>query len=180
MKLLAEAWRGAKGWRALLTGHGDWRAFFDLSFGGLLGALLFYLLVVAINLMVQLSGAEMVALSALLTNVIANLLPAAGLIIAVLVSQAFLRLKGSLFALLVPGLYALSLALLVGLPLSLIGIPVGPVLLLVLGYLLFRLASAAAGLGLRLSIACAALCIVLLVALPLSLYMVIAPGPGPT
>ena len=172
-------WQGALGWRDLLAQRESWREHFDQTFSGMVRAIYVYLIVVALNIAVQLAGAALMALIAIAANDALNLLPLIGLMASVVATALVLRLRSNLHGLLVPAIHGLALAVLAGIPLSAIGVPAGPVVLALLGYMMFRLARAAAGLDLRVSIAFAALCIVVLVALPLSLYMVIAPGPGP-
>jgi hypothetical protein len=176
---VGEAVQAALGWRDLLFGGADWRGRFRLNAEGLATAIAVYVIVVAINLLVQTLGADLAALSGIAVNLALNVLPVIGLIAAIAGSAVALHATAHTFALLVPAVHALALMLLCGALLSLAGISIGPVLLVVLGYMLYRLGRAEAGFGLPLSIAFSALCVLVLVALPLTLYMVIAPGPGP-
>lgn len=179
MTQLTQIWNAALGWRDLLRGDPGWRRRFVPTREGLGPAMVAFLVVIALNIVVQAVGAEGVTPLAILVNLIVNLLPLVGLGLAIAATVLVLGLRPVFYDLLIPAVYALSLMLLVGLPLSFTDLPVGPVLLLGLGYLLVKLGQAAAEMKLTLAIAFAGLCLLLLVALPLSLYMVIAPGPGP-
>jgi len=177
---LPRAFRGAiEGWGELLRNRVGWRDGFDFGPSGLLAAFTWYFLLVVGTIVIQfMRGGRGTVEQVLLTTAI-NILPVVGIAIAIGLSIFALRAKTSFNALLVPALYAMTFMLILGIPLSFIEVPTGPLLLALLGYALYREGRAIAGFPVTLSIAFAALCVVLLVALPLSLYMVSATGPGP-
>jgi hypothetical protein len=176
---VGEAVQGVLGWRDLMLLRGDWRSRFRLGPEGLATAVGVYVIVVVINLLVLLLGAQPEALAGVFVNLALNVLPVVGLVAAIACSVAVLQKTQHTFALLVPAVHGLALVLLLGVVLAFSGIPAGPALLALYGYMLYRLGRAAGGFSLALSIAFSALCVLVLVALPLTLYMVIAPGPGP-
>jgi hypothetical protein len=176
---VGEAVQAALGWRDLLFRRADWQARFRLSPEGLATAIGVYVIVVVINLLVLLLGAQPEALTGVVVNLALNVLPVVGLIAAIAGSAAVLQKAQHTFPLLVPAVHGLALMLLLGVVLALSGVPAGPLLLVLFGYMLYRLGRAAASFSPALSIAFSALCVLALVALPLTLYMVIAPGPGP-
>jgi hypothetical protein len=168
----------AAGWRDLLRRRPGWQGRFDLSRQGLKVAGGLYLVAVVLNVALQMILAGQITPLQLVANLAINLLPLLGLGLGVAITVLALRQRGALYPLLVPATFALAFALLIGMPLSLIELPIGPLLLIGLAYLLVRLGQAACGFGLRTSIAFAALCLVLLVALPAILYMLLAAIPG--
>jgi hypothetical protein len=166
------------GWRDLAQFRPGWRARFVPTPEGLRTAATFYGLAVVLNVGLQMAIAGQAGVAQVVVNLGLNVVPLAGLALAVAASLWALGLGERLFAVLVPATWALAFALIAGMPLSLLQLPAGALLLIALAYLYYRLGRAACAFPPGLGAAFAAICLVLLVALPLSLYMLVAAVPG--
>lgn len=178
MNPLRQAAAVTRGWGDILAGRPRWRDSFVLTPGGLGIAVLIYLVIVLLTLAASalVSGPPGIA-SAVLT-VLVNLLPPFGVLAATLLTYLSLRAERPMLDLLVPAFHALSLVLLLGTAMALLGVAYGPILLGVLGVMLARAARICGGFGIGPSIAYAALSIVVLVVLPGTLYMLMASPVG--
>lgn len=168
----------AIGWYALALHRPDWRGKFVATRDGLLVALAGYFAIVVIAILVQGITIGVPGVVELLAGVAVNSLPLLGVTIALYVTHQFLKVTVPVLAMLVPAIHAVSMLLIAGFALSLIGGALAVVLLMLLAYLLYRGGREILGLGFALALSYAGLSIVLLVALPASLYMLLAPGPG--
>ena len=170
----------AAGWYKLVMRQPGWRERFVLTRHGLFVALGGYFGVVVLALLIQGALARTASFSALGLSLLANTMPLAGIILALLVTVTFLRLKVPVIDMMVPAVHALTFLLLGGFVLAIVGGILAPVLLALLAYMIYRGGREILGLSVAFSLAYMALSILLLVALPMSLYMLVAPGlPGP-
>lgn len=168
----------AAGWYKLVMRQPGWRDRFVLTTQGLLVALAGYFGIVILAILIQgaLSGTADFARLAL--SIVANSLPLAGVVLAIVATVLLLQIKVPMIEMVVPAVHALTLLLLAGFVLTIVGGILAPVLLALLGYMFYRGGREILGLSIAFALAYAALSIVLLVALPMSLYMLGAPGPG--
>jgi hypothetical protein len=168
----------AIGWYELALHRPDWRGKFVTTRDGLLVALAGYFSIVIVAILVQGLTIGVPGVLELIAAVGVNALPVVGVVLALLVTRQFLRLTVPIFDMLVPGIHALTMLLIAGFALSLLGGVLSIVLLALLAYLFYRGGREILGLGVALAVSYAGLTIVLLVALPASIYMLLAPGPG--
>jgi hypothetical protein len=168
----------AAGWYKLVMRQPGWRERFVLTPQGLLVALAGYFGIVVLAILIQGALSGTADLGRLALSIVANSLPLAGVVLAIVVTVLFLRIKVPMIEMVVPAVHALTLLLLAGFVLAIVGGILAPVLLALLGYMFYRGGREILGLSIAFALAYAALSIVLLVALPMSLYMLGAPGPG--
>ncbi len=169
------------GWLELILGRDTWRQRFITTIPGLAVALGCYLVMVIANAIVPLIlTATPVNYQLVLANILLNAAPLLALWIVIRLTVWMLKPAVTVNDLFVPAVWALTLLLVLRLPLALIPapLPFGTAILAVLGFLLFRAARHIAGLSATISIAFGLLGVVALVTLSNSLYMVLAPGTG--
>lgn len=174
MNAVEEIQEAMLGWRDIAQRRPGWQARFRPTPEGLRAAVVFYALAVVLNVAMQMLLARQFTVPQVIVNLLLNFAPLAGLLIGVWGSLVALRRLPALLDVLVPATWALGFLLIVGLPLTLLPLPTGPLLLLALAYLYYLLVRTACGFSAGLAIAFAAVCLVLLVAVPSSLYMLVA------
>jgi hypothetical protein len=178
METLNQFSDAAAGWYKLVMRQPGWRERFVLTTQGLIVALAGYFGVVILAILIQGALSGTADLGRLAASVVANSLPLAGVILAIVSTVLFLQLKVPMIEMMVPATHALTLLLLAGFVLAIVGGILAPVLLALLGYMFYRGGREILALSIPFSLAYAGLSIVLLVALPMSLYMLWAPGSG--
>jgi hypothetical protein len=178
METLNQFYEAARGWYKLVMRQHGWREHFALTTQGLLVALAGYFGIVILAILIQGALSGTADLGRLAASLLANSLPLVGAILAIAITVIFLKLKVPMIDMMVPAAHALTLLLLAGFVLTIVGGILAPVLLALLGYMFYRGGREILGLSIVFALAYAALSIVLLVALPMSLYMLWAPGPG--
>lgn len=165
----------ALGWRAILAKDPSWRHYFRLSPAGLGAALALYFGVVFVFLMVASLGVGVPTIAGFIAIMVAQALPVMALVLAAWITRRIVPTDAPLLDLAVPGVYALTVYLILCWALSVLG---GPVLVLLWAgvvVLFYRLARLAAGWSRGIAVAFAVLTVLLLVALSLALYMLSGP-----
>jgi len=178
METLSQFNEAAVGWYRLVMRRPDWREHFVLTRQGLFVALAGYFGIVVLAILIQGAISGTADFGRLGVNLIANAMPLLGAVLAIILTVAILRLKVPIIDMLVPATHALTLLLIAGFVLAIVGGILAPVLLALLAYMFYRGGREILGLSIVFALAYAALSIVLLVALPMSLYMLWAPGAG--
>jgi hypothetical protein len=166
------------GWYALALNRPDWQGKFVTTRAGLLVALAGYFAIVVTAILVQGIIIGVPGAVELIAGVAVNALPLLGVVIALFVTRQFLKVTVPILDMLVPAVHAVTMLLVAGFALSLLGGTFAIALLILLAYLLYRGGREILGLGFASALSYAGLSIVMLVALPASLYMLMAPGPG--
>ncbi len=165
------------GWYEMLTARPEGAARFNFTRYGLGNALFFYLVMIIVTLGVQGLLRGLPGLYDVYISVAVNALPLLGIGFAILLTIAALRLELTITALAVPAVYAMTFALLIQLPLSLLTEgQFSNAILGLLAYLFYREGRDVGKMSIGVSIAFAALSIVMLVALPAALYMLLVPA----
>lgn len=167
----------ATGWFELGMFRPGWQGRFVQTRDGFVVAIGGYFAVVVLGILLQGLVVGAPGPAELLFGIAVNALPLVGVVLAIVITTAFLRLEVPAMAMAVPAIHAVTLLLILGFAMSPFG-AIATVLLGVLGYLLYRGGQEILGLKPAFALAYAALSVVLLVALPSSLYMLLAPGPG--
>ena len=178
MNAFGELWRAVIGWLDLLTAQPNAASKFNLSRGGLVNAMGFYVVsvllgVAALGLAAGHAPSWMQVAISLMFNLI--------LMFAItLAAWGTARLmQADPLAVAVPSVYALGIVQVLSLPLVYAQSDAGALALLgVRGFMFFRAARTVGKLGFGVSFAFAILCIVLLAAIPFGLYMLTTGGQG--
>lgn len=178
MNAFSELWRAVLGWLDLLTAQPDAAEKFNLSRGGLVNALGFYVVCLLLAIAViglaagYVPGVMQVAISVMFNLILVFAILLAGWATAVL-------MRADAFAIAVPSAYAMGIVEILSLPLVYVQSEAGAIALLgVKGFMFFRAARGVAKLSFGVSSAFAILCIVLLAAIPFGLYMLTTGGQG--
>jgi hypothetical protein len=180
METLNQFNNAAAGWYKLVMRQEGWRERFVLTRQGLWVAFAGYFGIVVLAILIQGALSGTADPGRLAASVVANSLPLVGAILAIVITVLILQVKVPMIEMIVPAVHALTLLLLAGFVLTIIGGILAPVLLALLGYMFYRGGREILSLSIVFALGYAALSIVLLVALPMSLYMLVAPGlPGP-
>jgi hypothetical protein len=178
METLNQFNNAAAGWYKLVMRQEGWRERFVLTRQGLWVAFAGYFGIVVLAILIQGALSGTADPGRLAASVVANSLPLVGAILAIVITVLILQVKVPMIEMMVPAVHALTLLLLAGFVLTIIGGILAPVLLALLGYMFYRGGREILSLSIVFALGYAALSIVLLVALPMSLYMLWAPGPG--
>lgn len=178
MNAFAELWRAWLGWLDLLTAQPEAAKRFNLSRGGLVNAMGFYvvgvlLAVAALGLAAGYAPGWMQVAISLMFNLIL-------MFAVVLAAWGTARLmQADPSAIAVPCVYALGIVQVLSLPLVYAHSDAGALALLgVRGFMFYRAAREVGKLSFGVSFAFAILCIVLLAAIPFGLYMLTTGGQG--
>lgn len=165
------------GWIDIVAGRAKWRQRFQFSPAGLIAALVLYGLVALIATMFDIgdSGAP----TAIAATVLVEMLSALAIAIAALLVQRAAGGPGSVLELIVPGIFALVPYVLLRSYLVALGSPAVTLILVGLGFLLYRLGRMAGPWRMPAALAFAVLVVVLLVGMPLTLYIVGSPANSP-
>lgn len=163
--------RGAiLGWIAIITGSEEWRKKFRFSTAGLIMALVVFLLVALIATLFEDMG-ESTSGFAIGAALVVELMAVLAIVVASFVVKIATRSAGSVRELIIPGIYALVPYVIVRSALAAFATPAVALVLVGLGYLMFRLGRMAGPWRWPTALAFAVLVIVLLVGLPLTLYI---------
>jgi hypothetical protein len=179
MNLVGAVQSAISGWFDIFARRQEWQRHFDLSLVGLINALIVYGFVALACIFAGRAASGLPSPITLIVRLLILFLPLISLTAAVYLTRAILRFTAPPIALIVPAVYALAAYLIVGTVLNMVGPGFAPLLLVLVGVMLYCEARIAANLSLTNGVAFALLTLVLLVALPASLYMLAAPGAGP-
>jgi hypothetical protein len=171
MKLWAVLSRAATGWRMILRGQEGWREQFSLGLPGLVTALAIFVFVAFLAVAFASMSIGMPSIAGVLAGIVVLALPVVSLMVTLFGTRQLLGSAAPIHDVLVPGLYALTVFLVVEGLLAMIGGPVVTLAWLAMGYLLYRLARTATGWSVGVSAGFAVLTVVLLVAMRMALYM---------
>ncbi|WP_332698791.1 hypothetical protein [Devosia sp.] len=171
MKLWAALSQAVAGWMMILRGEPDWRERFSLTAPGLVTALVIFGFVAFLAVAVASMSIGMPSFGGVLTAMFVLALPVTSLVVTFLGTRILLKTAAPIYAVLVPGIHALTAFLITEGLLAMIGGPVVMLSWLALAYLLFALTRAATGWTIGVSAGFAVLTVVLLVAMRVALYM---------
>lgn len=178
MNAFSELKRALVGWLDLLTAQPDAAGKFNLTPGGLVNAIGFYIVTILLSVAaLGLAEGMVPSLMQAAISVMFHLIVLFALLLAAAGTARLMR--ADLYALAVPVAYALAIVQLLSLPLVYVQSDAGALALLgVRGFMFFRAARGVAGLGGGVSLAFAILCVLLLAAIPFGLYMLTTGGQG--
>lgn len=181
MTAIAELRDAVIGWRDMLASRPEGADRFTATLPGLGNALIFYLLAILLTLAVQSMVWGLPGLQEAYVTIAVNALPLLGIALAIGFTLAAARPRATFNKLAVPIVYGLTFVLVLQLPLTLVAVGglLANLVLVILGYLFYRVARDAGKMSAGISIAFAALSIVALVALPGGLYMLLVPAVPP-
>lgn len=172
MNPLGDLTRSFAGWTAIIAGRPEARDAFRTDAGGFLAAATTLAVAILLSLAAQSAGAGMPTLFQLLFAVAAQALTMTLLVVAVVRLLRFLRADVPPNVLLVPILYALAYAFVIGIPLTLLG-PLALLVPLALAGLIWRAGMVMAGMSPVAALAVALACVIVLVVVPNALYMLL-------
>jgi hypothetical protein len=172
MNPLGELTRSFAGWTAIVAGRPEARSEFRTDGAGFATAAITLAIAILLSLAVQSAGAGMPTLFQLLFAVVAQALTMTLLVLGVIRLLRFLRVEVTPNVLLVPILYVLAYALVVGIPLTLLG-PLALLVPLALIGLIWRAGTVLGGMNAMVALAVALLCVIVLVVVPNALYMLL-------
>jgi hypothetical protein len=179
MNLVGGVQSAISGWFDIFARRQEWQKHFDLSLAGLVNALEVYgFVALACIFAGQAASSGLPSPVTLIVRLLILSLPLVSLTASVYLTRAILRFTAPPMALIVPAIYALAAYLIAGTVLNLAGPAFPPLMLVLVGAMLYCEARIVANLSLTNGVAFALLTLVLLVALPASLYMLAAPGAG--
>ncbi|KKC33355.1 hypothetical protein [Devosia psychrophila] len=164
------------GWMLILRGEAGWRGRFSLTTPGLLAALAIYAFMTFLAVALASMSIGMPSIAGILAAMFVLALPVIALVLTLLGTRSLLKSAEPVYPVLIPGIYALTVFLVVEGVLAMIGGPVVILAWLALGYLLYRLVRAATGWNIGIAAGFAVLTVVLLVAMRMALYMLSNPA----
>jgi len=172
MNPLGDLTRSFAGWTAIIAGRPEAREEFRTDNAGFAIAAITLALAILLSLAVQSAAAGMPTLFQLLFAIVAQALTMTLLVIGVVGLLRFLRVEVAPNTLLVPILYALAYAFVIGIPLTLLG-PLALLVPLALIGLIWRAAVVVGEMSATVALAVALLCVIVLVVVPYALYMLL-------
>lgn len=172
MNPLGDLTRSFAGWNGIIAGKPAARDDFRTDRGGFVVAAVTLALAILLSLAVQSASAGMPTLFQLLFAILAQALTMTLLVVGVIRLLLFLRVEIAPNILLVPVLYVLSYAFIIGIPLTLLG-PLALLVPLALLGLIWRAAMVIGMMNAMTALAVALLCVIVLVVVPNALYMLL-------
>jgi hypothetical protein len=175
---VADLSNSIRGWADIVTGRPGAIDKFRLGGSGLAVAFGWLVVAVLLSAAAQSAAAGVPSLGVLLLGLAGQAITIGILALVMLQTLRLIHLKLPLNVLFVPLLYALSYMFVVAVPLGLFGPLAGGLVIVAVGFLIYRAARVLAGMGIMLSMAFAVLCIVVLVIVPNALYMLFSEIPS--
>jgi len=172
MSPLGDLTRSFAGWTEIIAGKPTAREKFRVDAGGVLIAAATLGLAILLSLAAQSAGAGMPTLFQLLFAIVAQALTMTLLVAGVIRLLRFLNQPIAANVLLVPILYVLAYAFIVGIPLTLLG-PLALLVPLALFGLIWRAGMVVGAMNVMPALAVALLCVIVLVVVPNALYMLL-------
>jgi hypothetical protein len=180
MKLWVALRDASRGWAEIVLGRQGWRERFSFSAAGLATALIIYFFFAFLSIAFGAIGTGMPGAAGVVTNLLVQGLYVVALVIAVYASRKVLDAEAPAIEFITPGIYALVFYLIAGTIVAAVGIELIALVLIGLGFLLYRLGRMAGGWPMGVSAAFGIFTVVLLVGLPLTLYMLSNPAGSPS
>lgn len=171
MKLTAILSQAIAGWLLILRGKPDWQKHFSLTTPGLVTALLIFALAAFVAVIFASMSIGLPSLPGVLAAMFVLALPVLAFWLALISTRALLKSPVPMLPLLVPGVYALTVFLLIEGVLALVGGPIVMLSWIALGFVVYCLARAATDWNVGVASCFAVFSVVLLVALRMALYM---------
>ena len=172
MNPLGDLTRSFAGWSAIIAGKPEAKNEFRTDSAGFIAAAVTLAIAILLAMAVQSAGAGMPTLFQLLFAIVAQALTMILLVVGVIRLLGFLQVETAPNILLVPVLYALAYAFVVGIPLTLLG-PLALLVPLGLALLIWRAAMVIGAMSAMPALAVALLCVIVLVVVPNALYMLL-------
>lgn len=172
MHPLGDLTRSFAGWSGIIAGKPTARDEFHTDRAGFVTAAVTLALAILLSLAVQSAGAGMPTVFQLLYAIFAQALTMTLLVVGVTRLLRFLQLEIAPNILLVPVLYVLSYAFVIGIPLTLLG-PLALLVPLALTGLIWRAGMVIGAMKAMPAVAVALLCVIVLVVVPNALYMLL-------
>lgn len=172
MTPLGDLNRSFAGWNAIIAGRPEARDDFRADRAGFATAAVTLAIAILLSLAVQSAGAGMPTLFQLLFSVVAQALTMTLLVVGVTRLLRVLKTDIEPNSLLVPILYLLAYAFVVGILLTSLG-PLGLLVPLALVGLIWRAGMVLGGMNATAALAVALLCVIVLVVVPNALYMLL-------
>lgn len=172
MNPLGDLTRSFAGWNAIIAGKPNALEQFRIDAPGFLVAAITLALAILLSLAAQSAGAGMPTLFQLLFAIIAQALTMSLLVVGVVRLLRLLKQPIAPNLLLVPILYVLAYAFIVGIPLTLLG-PLALLVPLALIGLIWRAGMVIGAMNAMTALAVALLCVIVLVVVPNALYMLL-------
>ncbi len=164
--------RSFAGWSAIVAGSPNAREQFRTDTGGFVTAAVTLAIAILLSLAAQSASAGMPTLFQLLLTLLEQALTMTLLVVAVVRLLGFLHVGVTPNVLLVPILYALAYAFIVGIPLTVMG-PLALLVPLALVGLIWRAGMVVGQMNAMQALGVALLCVIVLVVVPYALYMLL-------